>query len=111
MATQSPPLEGGGSQYTGWVSGLAGAGTYTIPISHNGATPVILGIEYQLGEDGFTSGTPSWIATPSVNANNQLIITFNSGISSSYREIRFLLAHGENNAAYHLIHIIQTSVF
>lgn len=112
ISPQSPSLDGQpGSQYTGYLSGSQGAGTFTIPILYNGTTPVVLDIEYQEGSGGYTSGVPSWASTPTINASNQLIITFNSGISSSTRDIKFKLAHGENNTAFHRVQIMQFSSF
>jgi len=87
--------------------------SYSVPVVHNGPTPIVDDVEYDSGGGGnFTTTTPAWVdADPVVNSSGNLILSINqTNTSGSPRVIKFKIKHGGNQSVYEEVIIINPNV-
>jgi len=87
--------------------------SYSVPVTHNGPTPIVDDVEYDSGGGGnFTTTTPAWVnADPTINSSGNVILNINqTNTGSNPRVIRFKIKHGGNQSVYQQLTIINTNV-
>jgi len=87
--------------------------SYSVPVVHNGPTPIVDDVEYDSGGGGnFTTTTPAWVdADPVVNSSGNLILNINqTNTSGNPRVLKFKIKHGGNQSVFEEVMIINPNV-
>ena len=112
---QTPNLVYNQIQYFEYQIFASGSVThsYSVPVVHNGPTPIVDDVEYDSGGGGnFTTTTPAWVdADPVVNSSGNLILNINqTNTSGNPRVLKFKIKHGGNQSVFEEVMIINPNV-